>query len=106
MNGTGIALPLASPLHHSETESETLVEICERLAFYLYYLNFVSNLFFYSLKNPQRGMRSFSDVLISKLAVKAVTAVDNIRTNLSVLYNYTTLNNRIELSVFLTFNEF
>jgi hypothetical protein len=41
---------------HADTATLDMIEICERCACYLYYINFVSNVFFLSFKNPQRKL--------------------------------------------------
>jgi hypothetical protein len=66
VNGTAATIP---PLIHSYSERETLIMIAERLAYYLYYLNFVSNVFFYSLKSPSKGTTGSFDNVSSKLRI-------------------------------------
>jgi hypothetical protein len=57
VNGTG-AVP-SSSLNQSCKESEflVLIEIAHRLARYMYYLTFVSNVFFFTPKNPRQGLK-------------------------------------------------
>jgi hypothetical protein len=56
-------------LHQSDADTASLdiIEICERLACYLYYLNFVSNMFFFTLKSPRRASNNSKDTSNLKL---------------------------------------